>query len=102
MPYRINPITGVLDLVGDAQGAPGQTFALLGSWSAGTSYAVADAVSHNGSSYACIVSHSNQEPPNATYWMQIAAKGNPGPPGSPGADGAPGQTFSLLGPWNAG
>ncbi|MBF0150017.1 MAG: hypothetical protein HQL84_08230, partial [Magnetococcales bacterium] len=93
-----------------ADGAPGQTFSLLGPWNAGTSYAVADAVSHNGSSYACIAPHLNQEPPNATYWLQIAAKGDPGVGGGvsgmfPGGllfgadDGSADQDVSNLS-WN--
>ncbi len=37
-------------------------------WSSSTAYSVGDKVAHEGSSYSCIQAHTNQEPPNATYW----------------------------------
>ena len=46
-----------------------------GVWSSATSYAVDDAVAWDGSSYICTVAHSNQEPPNASYWDVLAAAG---------------------------
>lgn len=59
------------------QGPPGLVW--RGAWNSGTSYAVSDAVSLNGNSYYCKQAHSNQSPPNATYWDLLAAKGDPGP-----------------------
>ncbi len=43
-----------------------------GAWSSSTSYTIGDFVSHNGSSYTCIANHTNQEPPNSSYWALIA------------------------------
>lgn len=73
-----------------------------GAWSGATAYAVDDAVSHNGASYICTTAHTNHEPPNASYWGVLAAKGDTGAQGVQGpqgiqgvqgvagADGAPG------------
>lgn len=43
-----------------------------GAWSDSTTYEVGDAVSWDGASYICILEHSNQEPPNATYWQVLS------------------------------
>jgi hypothetical protein len=56
-----------------------------GAWSGATAYTVDNAVVEDGSSYICILAHTNQQPPNATYWTQFAAKGDTGDPGAPGA-----------------
>jgi len=45
----------------------------LGAWSGATAYVEGDAVSNGGSSYVCILGHTNQEPPNGTYWDVLAA-----------------------------
>jgi len=37
-------------------------------WDSETSYAVNDLVTHENINYVCISAHTNQEPPNATYW----------------------------------
>lgn len=37
-------------------------------WDSGTSYAAYDLVTHNGMNFVCTSPHTNQEPPNATYW----------------------------------
>lgn len=55
---------------GDAGGLTWQ-----GAWDSGTSYAVGDGVSHEGSSYICIATSTNNEPPNATYWNLLAEAG---------------------------
>lgn len=47
----------------------------LGVWSGATAYAVNDAIAWDGSSYICTVAHTNQEPPNASYWDVLAAAG---------------------------
>jgi len=52
-----------------------------GAWSGSTAYAVGDGVTHNGTSYVCTTAHTNHEPPNASYWDVLAAKGDPGDPG---------------------
>ncbi len=50
-----------------------------GTWSAGATYLVNDIVSDAGSSYICKIVHSNQQPPNATYWDLLAAGFNATP-----------------------
>ena len=40
-------------------------------WDAGTTYVINDRVSHGGQCWRCILGHTNQEPPNATYWEQF-------------------------------
>lgn len=73
------------------QGDPGAgVINWLGAWSAVTAYEVNDAVSLNGSSYICTQAHTNQTPPNITYWDVLAAKGNTGNTGATGATGATG------------
>lgn len=37
-------------------------------WSGLTTYAVGDKVSEGGENYICIQAHTNQQPPNTTYW----------------------------------
>jgi hypothetical protein len=37
-------------------------------WSSETSYTAGDLVTHEGINYACTADHTNQEPPNASYW----------------------------------
>jgi hypothetical protein len=49
-----------------------------GNWDSGTAYVVNDAVNNDGSSYICILGHTNQEPPNATYWDVLALQGAAG------------------------
>jgi len=41
-------------------------------WSSSESYDPGDLVTHNYVNYVCISAHSNQEPPNATYWLHTA------------------------------
>lgn len=40
-------------------------------WSNVTTYAVNDAVTYSGSTWICISAHTNQAPPNATYWNMV-------------------------------
>ncbi|UEM08245.1 hypothetical protein J4G43_025830 [Bradyrhizobium barranii subsp. barranii] len=59
-----------------------KAFQLKGAWSGATAYTVGDVVTLNGSSYACILDHTNHAPPNATYWQLLASigpAGNTGP-----------------------
>ena len=94
------------------QGPPGEDgedglgFTLVGEWNDMADYEINDVVSHNGSGYACVLAHSDQEPPNATYWQVIGAKGETGeqgPQGDPGEQGAPGAngtSFIWAGNWS--
>ncbi len=61
-----------------------------GAWSGATAYAFGDAVSSNGSTWVCILAHTNHEPPNPTYWALLAQKGDTGNTGATGAQGAQG------------
>lgn len=45
----------------------------LGAWSGATTYTIGDIVDHLSSSYVCIANHTNQEPPNGTYWALLAS-----------------------------
>lgn len=49
-----------------------------GAWSGVTAYVANDAVSSGGSSYICILGHTNHVPPNATYWNVLAQRGTDG------------------------
>ena len=62
-----------------------------GEWSGLTAYTIGDVVSNGGSSYACILAHTNQEPPNATYWALLAEKGDTGDTGIQGPQGEKGD-----------
>ena len=46
-----------------------------GAWDNVTGYTVGDIVSNDGSSYVCVANHTNEEPPNSTYWALLASKG---------------------------
>ena len=41
-------------------------------WSGATAYQVGDCVRSAVVSYVCILAHTNQSPPNATYWEVIS------------------------------
>ncbi len=57
-----------------------------GDWSGSTTYYPGDVVAHDMHSWLCIYSpsHSGQEPPNSTYWLQLA------------------RGFNWLGQWSSG
>jgi hypothetical protein len=40
-------------------------------WSIGVTYLVGDLVYWEGAFYKCVLEHINQEPPNATYWLNV-------------------------------
>jgi hypothetical protein len=42
-------------------------------WSGATAYDVGDLASRAGVNYYCILAHTNQQPPNATYWYPLTA-----------------------------
>lgn len=44
-------------------------------WNGATAYAVGDLVASGGLNYYCILAHTNQVPPNATYWYALPATG---------------------------
>lgn len=46
-----------------------------GAWSGATAYVIGDLVSSAGANYYCILGHTNQVPPNATYWYAMPADG---------------------------
>ena len=62
-----------------------------GNWSAATTYLANDSVlGADGNAYICLKKHTNQEPPNATYWDVIAEKGIQGAQGDQGIQGETG------------
>lgn len=48
-----------------------------GAWDNSTAYVENDVVEHDGSAYVCIDAHTNEEPPNGSYWGVLVAKGDP-------------------------
>lgn len=66
-----------------------------GAWSPSSSYILNDAVFSGGSSYRCILAHTNQAVTNTTYWTVVAQVGATGATGSTGATGASGATGST-------
>ncbi|WFT91415.1 glycosyl hydrolase family 28-related protein [Bradyrhizobium barranii] len=68
-----------------------KAFQLKGAWSGATAYTVGDVVSLSGSSYACVLDHTNHAPPNVTYWQLLASVG------STGATGA--APLAPISPW---
>ncbi|MEN6367700.1 MAG: carbohydrate-binding protein [Thermoguttaceae bacterium] len=63
-----------------------------GTWSDQTAYTVNDAVESGGSTYICTQAHTNQAPPNASYWGLLASKGDKGDTGVKGDKGDTGDT----------
>ena len=63
-----------------------------GAWSDVTAYVTGDGVSRSGSSYVCISNHTNQPPPNATYWGVLSQAGGAGIASAP----LPGQ-YRIVG-----
>lgn len=57
----------------------GLTWVPSGAYSAGTTYALNEVVTYDGSSYVCILSGTGQTPSSSpTYWMLLSAKGDIG------------------------
>src|SRR5690606_31949392 len=65
-------------------------------WDAETEYSPNDGVSDNGTSYVCIATTTNNQPPNSTYWDTLAARGDTGP------QGLAGGSMNWLGDWGTG
>ena len=61
-----------------SSGADGLDVNWLGAYAGGTTYAVNDAVSYNGSSYICKLISTGNLPTDTTYWDLMALKGNDG------------------------
>lgn len=70
-----------------------KAFQLKGAWDSATAYSVGDVVTLSGSSYACVLDHTNHTPPNVTYWQLLASKGDTGTTGATGAAGANAPTY---------
>lgn len=73
-----------------------KAFQLKGAWSGATAYAAGDVVTLSGSSYACVLDHTNQTPPNATYWQLLSSIGATGNTGATGAGYGGTSTTSLT------
>src|ERR1700687_6108527 len=71
-------------------------FSFLGAWSGATAYGINQVVTLGGSSYICILAHTNFTPPNAIYWSLLASIGNTGPIGPTGASYAATSATSFL------
>lgn len=93
-------VQGIQGIQGPA-GNDGLGITWKSTWSGATAYAVNDAVTLNGTSYICVQAHTNQSPPNATYWNVIASKGDTGSQGPAGLDGADGEGFIWEGTWSS-
>jgi hypothetical protein len=66
-------------------------------WSALTAYVERDVVYNpaDGSTYACVLAHTNHQPPNPTYWQLLAGGGEPGPDGDQGDPGDAGPLVCM-------
>jgi hypothetical protein len=86
--YNSGTYTLTLGIPTGATGSTGSTGATgatgpaglnwLGAYAGGTTYAVDDAVSYNGSSYVCKLASTGNLPTNTTYWDTLAEKGASG------------------------
>lgn len=74
-----------------------KAFQLKGAWDSGTAYTVGDVVTLSGSSYVCVLDHTNHTPPNTTYWQLLASKGDTGATGATGAAGTNGTNGAGYG-----
>lgn len=76
----------------------GSALTSKGAYAGGTTYAINDLVTYNGSSYLCIAPTTGNLPTDGTYWVLLAAKGDTGPAGAAGADGAAGaNSYTYIG-----
>ena len=79
-------------------------FAWRNAWSANTYYHSGDAVSYDGSSYACFSTNYNTLPTIGSVWGLIAAKGSAGTRGLQGGigpRGTGGLAFEWRGDWDS-
>lgn len=61
-------------------------------WSSIRTYSVNEVASYNGAWYRCLVAHTNQTPPNATYWTAVTSYSS----GATNIVEAYGATFTLA------
>lgn len=97
--YASQPTTGKVWLkTGGAWSYLGiyKAFQPVGAWSGATAYAVGDVVTLSGSSYVCVLAHTNHAPPNTTYWQLLASIGGTGLTGATGAGYGGTSTTSLA------
>ena len=59
-------------------GVPGKPIFWQGAYDNGTTYAVNDAVSYNGSSYVCYVRTVGHDPTNKSFWKLVTVNGQQG------------------------
>lgn len=67
--------TTITNLTGNLSGSVAYTqenVSLQPAWDSGTTYSVYDQCSYDGVNYICIEGHTNQQPPNETYWAESA------------------------------
>lgn len=43
-----------------------------GTWSGATPYVSGNVVRESNKTYVCVQAHTNQQPPNATYWALLS------------------------------
>lgn len=78
------------------QGSAGSGVVWLGTWSSGTTYVQGNGVTNDGTLYIAIAETTNNEPPNATYWVAFSgAEGPEGPIGPQGVIGPQGPQGSI-------
>lgn len=84
------------------QGDPGPGINWQGEWDSGETYAEADGVEYNGSSYISLADDNASEPGANEDWGVIAEKGEdstvPGPQGPQGLTGPKGEDSTVPGP----
>lgn len=43
-----------------------------GAWSGATAYVAGNVVRESSKTYVCVQAHTNQQPPNGTYWALLS------------------------------
>ena len=83
-----------------ATGPQGPPVSFKGTWAAGQSYAVGDAVGYGGGSYIALVANVGRQPDvSPSYWAVLAAAGTAGAPGATGAQGPQGPAGATGVNW---
>jgi hypothetical protein len=85
--FALQPSTGQMwEKTGGAwvSGGTFRGFGLPAPYDNGESYVAFDVVTSGGSSYVCIAPTTGNAPPNPTYWVVLAAKGEQGDQGDTG------------------
>lgn len=88
-------------------GTGSESLTAKGVWSNSLNYVVNDLVAVDFDFYICIAGHTNQEPPNAAYWVKTPWAGSPSDPillnfNTPVADIFTNclMTYAGVGPWS--